>query len=61
VRESLSSRRAFVEHHRGLVLDCLFDNWEHLFDSMIDALQPTKPPPRRRASKQYGANLELLT
>jgi hypothetical protein len=52
VPESLSSRRTFFEHLRALTLYFPFDTWEHLFDSMIDALQPAQPPPRRCASKR---------
>jgi hypothetical protein len=52
VRAQLSSRRTFFEHLRALTLYFPFATWEHLFDSMMDALQPAHPPPRRRAGKQ---------
>jgi hypothetical protein len=52
VRGQLPSRRTFFEHLRALTLYLPFDTWEHLFDSMIEALQPAQPPPRRRAGKR---------
>jgi hypothetical protein len=52
VRDNLSSRRTFFEHLRALTFYFPFDTWEHLFDSMIEALQPAQPPPRRRAGKR---------
>lgn len=52
VRRQLSSRRTFFETLRSLTLYLPFDTWEHLFDSMIEALQPAQPPPRRRAGKR---------
>ncbi|EGV28607.1 hypothetical protein ThidrDRAFT_3599 [Thiorhodococcus drewsii AZ1] len=27
----------------------LFTSWEHLFDFMLEALEPAKPPPTRRS------------
>jgi len=52
VRGHLSSRRTFFEHLRALTCYFPFDTWEHLFDSMIEALQPAHPSPRRRAGMQ---------
>lgn len=52
VRGNLSSRRTFFEHLRALTFYFPFDSWEHLFDTMVEALQFAQPPPRRRAGNQ---------
>ena len=52
LRAQLPSRLTFFEHLRALTLYFPFDTWEHLFDSMIDALQPAQPTPRRPAGKR---------
>jgi hypothetical protein len=52
VRRQLPSRRTFFEHLRALAQYLPFDSWEHLFDFMLEALQPTPPPPPRRHTKQ---------
>jgi hypothetical protein len=40
VRAQLPSRRTFFEHLRALVQYLPFDTWEHLFDFMLDGLEP---------------------
>jgi hypothetical protein len=52
VRNELSARRTFFEHLRALTLYLPLGTWEHLFGTMIEALQPVQPPPRRCASKR---------
>ncbi|AFL73875.1 hypothetical protein [Thiocystis violascens] len=49
VRRQLPSRRTFFEHLRALTQYLPFDSWEHLFDFMLEALEPARPPPARRA------------
>lgn len=49
VRRQLPSRLTFFEHLRALTQYLPFDSWEQLFEFMLDALQPTQPPPKRRA------------
>ncbi len=49
LRSHLPSRRTFFEHLRAVTQYLPFDSWEHLFDFMLDALEPARPPPRRRS------------
>ncbi len=49
---TLKTKGYRFEHLRALTLYFPFDTWEHLLDSMIEALQPAQPPPRRRAGKR---------
>jgi hypothetical protein len=42
----------FMQSPSFLDFQVPFDHWEHLFASMIDALQPAQPPPRRCAGKR---------
>jgi hypothetical protein len=48
IRRHLPSRRTFFEHLRALTLYIPFTSWGHLYDFMLEALQPTRPPPKRR-------------
>ena len=54
VRRQLPSRRTFFEHLHALTQYLPFDSWEHLFDFMLEALQPAQPPPARRAGGKRG-------
>ena len=49
LRERLPSRRTFFEHLRALALYLPFENWEHLFAFMLEALQPAQPRPKASA------------
>lgn len=49
IRQHLPSRRTFFEHLRALTLYMPFTSWDHLFDFMLEALQPAQPKPRRRS------------
>jgi hypothetical protein len=49
VRRHLPSRQTFFEHLRALTQYLLFASWDHLFDFMLEALEPARPPPRRRS------------
>jgi hypothetical protein len=49
VRRHLPSRQTFFEHLRALTQYLLFASWDHLFDFMLEALQPAQPPPGRRS------------
>jgi hypothetical protein len=48
VRRQLPSRRTFFEHLRALAQYLPFDSWDHLFNFMLEALEPAQPPPARR-------------
>jgi len=52
VRRHLPSRRTFFEHLRALAQYLPFDSWDHLFNFMLEALEPAQPPPARRPSAQ---------
>jgi hypothetical protein len=52
IRRHLPSRRTFYEHLRALTLYMPFTSWDHLFDFMLEALQPARPPPKRRSPRQ---------
>jgi hypothetical protein len=49
VRRHLPSRQTFFEHLRALTQYLFFASWDHLFDFMLEALQPAQPPPARRS------------
>lgn len=50
VRHYLPSRRTFFEHLRALAQYLPFASWDHLWDFMLEALQPAQPPPPHQAS-----------
>ena len=50
VRHHLPSRRTFFEHLRALAQYLPFTSWDHLWDFMLEALQPAQPPPARQAA-----------
>ena len=52
IRRNLPSRRTFFEHLRALTLYMPFTSWDHLFDFMLEALQPASPQPKRRSPGQ---------
>jgi len=43
------SRQTFFGHPRALTRYLLFVSWDHLFDFMLEALEPAQPPPGRRS------------
>lgn len=49
VRQQLPSRRTFFEHLRTVTQYLLFTSWDQLFDVMLEALEPARPPPARRS------------
>jgi hypothetical protein len=51
VRRHLLSRQTFFEHLRTLTQYLLFTSWDHLFNFMLEALQTSQPPPRRRSGR----------
>jgi hypothetical protein len=52
IRRHLPARRTFFEHLRALTPHIPFTSWDHLFDFMLEALQPARPPPKRRSPGQ---------
>lgn len=44
LRETLAVRRTFFHDFRALTRYLLFDNWQHLFDFMIDGLEIQHSP-----------------
>ena len=56
VRRHLPSRRTFFEHLRALAQYLPFDSWDHLFNFMLEALEPAQPPPARRSGTRRRQN-----
>ena len=52
IRRHLPSRRTFFEHLRALTLYMPFTSGDHLFDFMLEALQPARSPPKCRSPGQ---------
>ena len=51
VRHQLPSRRTFFEHLRALTQYVVYSTWEELFEFMLEALEPARPPPGRRSRR----------